>query len=530
MAVVSVWRRLVWALVVGAFLLPSAALAAASGLTVQQIGDVRGRIAEAVAEAAVPAGVTIVPFSQRLDARTTPLILASGKVFLSRDAKRVLGLRPAERRALRQAYDAGQVILLLDTSTHGIEALHLLLEDGVALESSTHPVVLAYALRQENGVPSARLVIHPAVDADPDERERALSQALETVVEELTRPPAALEDAPAAGASPDWQTTPIQKTILSSSDTGTYNTPVEIYALHACDENKDYYLVNTGGDWTATQAAYQSADALLGEITADEAHNLRIEWQPGDAHCAAGGDVGTFGNEYICRYMNYPLSYEVDILPPSGPTAVQVNAAPAGDQGQSASYSSGFSFTLTGVVQVSGNGPVGGLQAGLSWNNTVSTSVPPLTIEGGDAGPGNQGAFTRYRYCTVGTDPSCTSTIQMVTPFGPCANWVVGPPQQGQTPEGRLSNVAQTVYWQVDPGTYTGSTFDITVTWTVDLATSTSNLWWNKFRNLVGDPQSGPEGYCNSWGCSCGITTTTAPITLSQTFKVPLPSSSQCPS
>ena len=149
--------------------------------------------------------------------------------------------------------------------------------------------------------------------------------------------------------------------------------------------------------------------------------------------------------------------------------------------------------------------------------------------EGGDAGPGNQGAFTRYRYCTVGTDPSCTSTIQMVGP-GICQHWIVGQPQQGQTPEGRLSNVAQTVYWQVDPGTYTGATFDITVTWTVDLATSTSNLWWNKFRNLVGDPQSGPEGYCNSWGCSCGITTTTAPITLSQTFKVPLPSSSQCPS
>jgi hypothetical protein len=226
----SIPSRLRWAFVAW-LLLPSAPVAGASGLVVQQIGDAGGRIADAVAEEAAFAGATIVPFSPRLDARSTPIILATGKVFLARNGKRVLGLRPAERSALRQAYAAGQVILLLDTSTHDIEALHLLLEDGVALESSTHPVVLAYALRQENGVPLARLVTHPAVDDDPDEHELALSQALEIVVEELTRPPAP-EDAPAAGDSPDWKTTPVQGTILHSTSNDTYSTPVEIYALH----------------------------------------------------------------------------------------------------------------------------------------------------------------------------------------------------------------------------------------------------------------------------------------------------------
>jgi hypothetical protein len=228
--------------------------------------------------------------------------------------------------------------------------------------------------------------------------------------------------------------------------------------------------------------------------------------------------------------MNYPLSYEVDIVPPSGPTVVQVNAAPAGDQGLSASYESGFSFSISGEVEVSGEGPSGGLQAGVSWNNSVSTTVPPLVIQAGDVG--NQGAFTNYDYCTVGNSvENCTSSIQMVTPFsGPCQNWVVGPPQQGQTPQGRLSNVAQTVYWRVDPSTYTGPTFDITVTWRVVLATSTSRLWSGPFRNRPDNTLNGPAGMCNVFGCSCGIDTESTPKTVSHTFQVPRPSSSQCPS
>jgi hypothetical protein len=174
----SVPSRLWWAFVAWSLLLPAAPVAGASGLVVQQIGDGRGRIAQAVAEEAVAAGLTLVPFSPGLDARATSIILAPGKVFLARNGKRVLGLRPAERSALQQAYDAGQAILLLDASTHDIEALHVLLEDGVAHESSTDPVVLAYALRQENHIPTARLVTHPieddvGEDLDEDELDEA---------------------------------------------------------------------------------------------------------------------------------------------------------------------------------------------------------------------------------------------------------------------------------------------------------------------------------------------------------------------
>ncbi|MGH6919716.1 MAG: hypothetical protein ACREJ0_18665 [Geminicoccaceae bacterium] len=509
-------------------LLPAAPGAGASSLVVQRIGDTAGRIHEAVASEAVASDVTIVPFSPGLDARATPIIIATGKAFLSRQGDRVLGLRPAERSALRRAYAAGQVILLLDASTHDIEALHALLDDGVTHESSTDPSVLAYALRQVNRIATARLVIHP-----PVEDELASSQALEVVLEELTRPPAAPED-DAPASSDDWKDSPVQQFIITSTTNGTYNTPIDIYALHACEENKDYYLVNTGGDWTPTQAHYESAAWAEGQISVDENHNLTIDWQQGEAHCEGGIDVsGTlFGNdERICRYMNYPLSYEVDIVPPSGPTVVQANAAPPGDQGLSSEYESGFSFSIDGEVEVSGEGPSGGLQAGVEWSNSVSTEVPPLVVHAGDTG--NEGAFTNYLYCTGGnTVANCTSSIQMTGQSGLCQQLDVGSPQNGQTPNGRLSEVAQTVNWQVDPGTYTGSTFDITVTWTVQLATSTSKLWADVFTNFppTGNGPTGPTGDCNHWGCSCGIELVTTPITVSHTFNVSFPTSSQCPS
>jgi hypothetical protein len=94
-------------------------------------------------------------------------------------------------------------------------------------------------------------------------------------------------------------------------------------------------------------------------------------------------------------------------------------------------------------------------------------------IEAGDIGPGQEGAFTRYQYCAVGNSPGCTSNIQL-RDIG-CPQDATAFPQQGQTPEGRLSNVAQTVYWQVDPTTYGGSTtFDVTVTWQMEIAVSTA--------------------------------------------------------
>jgi hypothetical protein len=293
------------------------------------------------------------------------------------------------------------------------------------------------------------------------------------VIEELTLPPAVPEGDDAEASSANWGDSPIQVTIITSTSNGTYNTPIEVYALHSCQQNMDFYLVNTGGTWTPTEARYESASG--GAIRTDQSKkDLIVDWQRNRDSCTGGIDL-VFNAKRICRYMNYPLSYQIDILPPSGPKVVQVNAAPAGDQGKSASYTSGFSFSIGGGVDVSGSGPSGGIQAGVAWDNSVSTTVPALAIEAGNTG--NQGTFTRYRYCTVGDRPQdCRSNIQMTGASGACREFVVGDPQNGQTPNGRLSNIAQTVNWRVDPATYTGNTFDITVTFQVDLAESTSRL------------------------------------------------------
>jgi hypothetical protein len=143
---------------------------------------------------------------------------------------------------------------------------------------------------------------------------------------------------------------------------------------------------------------------LARQISTDPKGNLIVDWQAGNAYCAGG--IAIFGgdaDQRICHYADYPLSYEVDIVPRSGPTVVQVNAAPAGDQGLSPTYTSGFSFSIGGGVDVSGEGPSGGFQVGVAWDNSVSTTVLPFVIHAGDMG--NQGTFTRYLYCTAGTPP-----------------------------------------------------------------------------------------------------------------------------
>jgi hypothetical protein len=138
-----------------------------------------------------------------------------------------------------------------------------------------------------------------------------------------------------------------------------------------------------------------------------------------------------------------------------------------------------------------------------------------------------KGTFTRYQYCTVGNSlANCDSNIKIGNPSGDiCHDYIVQQPQQGQTPNGRLSDVAQTVQWQVDPTTYGGSTtFDVTVTWQVDMAFSQAMLWWGDFIDRRNRTDGGPIGSCNSFGCSCSMPFTENIDTHSLTFKVPFPS------
>jgi hypothetical protein len=337
----------------------------ADATLVQQIGDLSSEVADAVAEE-----VSVVPVSSDIDARTTPIIVAPGKAFVVRGRPgQVAGLSGAERQAIRQAYDAGQTILLLHASMHDIEALHVLVKEGVTHTSTTDSTVLAYALRQENNIPTVRIVhnlrpsLREAIDPEFEDK-GALQRALDAIISELTRPPvlAAAPRAPAAGPV-DWGQTPVQSNVLTATGNGNYNAPIDIYALHSCQGNQgkgfDYYLVNTGGDWTATDAAWTSASTETNptEITnPNNQGNLSINYQAGTEFCGAGFPVSRAfeaveaaeGFERICVYIPYPLWYEVDIVPPAGPTVKQVNAAPAGDQGQSASYSSRLQLQYRG--------------------------------------------------------------------------------------------------------------------------------------------------------------------------------------
>ena len=155
---------------------------------------------------------------------------------------------------------------------------------------------------------------------------------------------------------------------------------------------------------------------------------------------------------------------------------IQLNAKPAGNQAR-------VPLTLPGSAESGGgghpaDGPSGGIQVGVTWSNDVSTTTVPLLLSAGDRG--NQGTFTRYQYCTVGNSlPNCDLNIKISNPPNDiCKNYIVQQPQQGQTLwPGFLT--LRNVQWQVDPTTYGGSTtFDVTVTWQVDMAFSQAMLWW----------------------------------------------------
>ena len=105
---------------------------------VQQIGEVSSEVAEAVA-----AEVTVVPFSPNIDARTTPIIVAPGEAFVHQGRPgQVGGLSRVERKAIRQAYAAGQTILIIEAmktmnqivAPRAGKVTHILIADGQPVE------------------------------------------------------------------------------------------------------------------------------------------------------------------------------------------------------------------------------------------------------------------------------------------------------------------------------------------------------------------------------------------------------------
>ena len=489
---------------------------------VRQIGQLSGELFEEISHQ-----VRIVRFSPGNHRQNTPIIFQGG-LYLDNDGS-VKGLRTIEREAIKQAYHSGQSIVILDASVHDIEALHALLGEGAAYESATDPVVAAYTLRRVRGIPTARSLSYVHLDprqvVSPEDETLAFTRTIDIVVDELqllSDP----EPEPASGTDlARWSDTPVQTITLhiKSSTAGIYNTTVEIFALHECATNLDQYVVTAEADWTATQAKFQSASTQDGSLYLDAANNLVPVWRDSNMYCTGGGTVFSAINS-ICRYINYPLFYAMEVLPLTNGTVLQSQAAPSATQGTQSTYSSGLTINVGGSVNISGAGPSAGIQAGVSWNTTTSVTVPSLMVQAGDEG--NEGAYWKYIYCTSGNTANCTSHIQMKG-TGICVDYELGDPQNGQTKDGRLSATGQSVQFLAEPDTRVGETFDVLVNFAAEMATTTTNLWYGYFDQDEYGRGIGPLGNCNTFGCDCYTTTEISPVHKSYTFKVPIPSN-QC--
>ena len=229
----------------------------------------------------------------------------------------------------------------------------------------------------------------------------------------------------------------------------------------------------------------------------------------GSTYCRAS--IFPVVNLNQCRYINYPLFYRLDMTAPTTGKILQINASPGGTQGTTTSYSSGFNFSIGGTVNVAGPG----ISAGATWTNVETSTVPPLKIDVGNS-DGTQNPFWKYEYCTDGQEETtCTNHVQTDGESFGCKAFKMGQPQNGQTPNGKFSNVVTSAYWQAGPDTRVNDTFDITVTFDAEIGNTSSDLFGNG---------TGASGSCNLFNCSCTTSTTSKSEKSVFTFKVPFPS------
>ena len=497
---------------------------------VRQIGSLDSTIAADILKQ-----VNVLPFTLRQD---TPILL-QGKTMSS--------LTQSHKEEVKATYRAGHTIVLLDATMEDVAALHGIVEAGVTYSSKDGEGVFAYSLRQENRIPKATLLskVQPSPlrtqQGDPDptglqDDKQAFNRAADLTVSELRRRPnVSVRQLRDPNQNVDWKTSPVQTTVFQQNGAaGVYNTTVNVYALHSCDKDirtgqtSDYYMVTALADWTATNAKFQSAATELGPTSmyydADNDFYVVANWRddPQRTYCSS---YSAFSFEAdACRYINYPLTYSVSMVPVNAGSIAQTDAKPPAQQGQATTYTSGFSFSLGGTVNVNGMGPGAGLSAGLTWNNSTATTVAPVQLDLSQTT--NQGAVWTYRYCTTGEEPdaggNCTSHVQTAK-YGVCTGQLgesTGTnPQQGQRPVGAFTDAVHTALWQAGPDTRTGkSTFDIDVTITPTMGYTEANLWGASGRDQR-------HATCNVVNCECTSNTIKTPLTGgSYIFKIPLPS------
>jgi len=491
--------------------------AANDGIKVRRIGQLHSVIAGPIAKQ-----VRIRPLDMQHD---SPILL---------EGETVPRLDDGQRQEIKATYRQGHAIVVLDATMAHINALHGIVGEGVRYHSKETGTVLAYTLRRDNFTPTATLLTDvdrsplqtPLGDPEPtaiQDEEQAISRVADRTLADLTHAPNV--GVPGQPHDPsgeaDWHANPIQTTTFAiNSPQGVYNTEINAYALYRCDDGTDHYAMTAQADWTATNAKWQGATSEGPDPTMyqDKNGNLVTKWQDNRTYCSSPGAFFSFEDQ--CRYINYPLSYSLTMVPQNEGTVVQLNAAPAATQGQQTSYTSGFTFSITGTVNVSAMGPGGGIAAGASWSNTTTTTVLALIVEVGNTG--NEGVDWNFKYCTTGLEPdsgtNCTSHVQMVNDV--CKAQLGDDsgtnPQQGQTPVGKFSNAVQSAHWQST--SRVGKTFDIQVGFQARTATTISHL-----NNGTSGGVPDPAQSCNAFGCQCTSDTTVNPVVKTFTFEIPYP-------
>ena len=114
--------------------------------------------------------VNLIPYDGGSD---MPIILQGDSVF---------SLSDSEKAGIKKTYNAGFSIVLLDSNKQAIDALLDIIDDGHSLSSTTHPVLLAFIVRNE-GHYATRLLSEPMPG---DNHESKLQTATNFIVKDLS--------------------------------------------------------------------------------------------------------------------------------------------------------------------------------------------------------------------------------------------------------------------------------------------------------------------------------------------------------
>lgn len=457
--------------------------------SVRQIGTLTSVLSEGIA-----LSIRLIPFEP---GGNTPIILEGITIF---------DLNETQKQALVDTYDSGFSIVLLDADESEINEFVNLIDDALGYTSESHDLLFAYIARNE-GIYRAQLLAEPLPGPDS---ESTLDTAINIIVKQLRARPK-IQEPPLLGSdeSDDLENYPVAKQIFSIPQplNGAFNTTISVYAAHECLTSTDHYVVNSISNWTpGSSLQMANRDQVDSGIWFDGENDV----------CPNREDGGS--DDTACRFINYPKFYRVEMQPLSSGTITQLEAAPQASQGVSSTYTSGITFKLGGNVSIK-NGPK--VTGGVRWTNLQTVTIPPTDILAGNTE--NSGAFWQFEYCTSSnTDvDTCVNTIQTANPSGVCQDQL-GPPQQGQTVNGKFSNTAQTVHWSTELDTREeADTFDIKVTFQAALADTNMRVWWDN----ESDPGTCSQCSIFAGCCNCKADTTSRNNDATQdvTFNIEFP-------